>query len=393
MSDAEERIISEGPGWQMVRRAADLSTFVRCADIATAQRVRDVLLRNLLPEGEVSDDATDRAEPLGWSCGGWKHTLTDEGHLLRWSAVLIADDKREIRDFGLVPGGVWAAVRALVSALAAERASHEATLGQLTAAQRKYIQAHENMLTTLDVSSRLVDAAERRLKTANELLSRALPILRMGTNGALHTHGVEVNRVTDDIAAHLRGEVPTRETRQPASRIEGKHAFRTDVPYIVHHPGEGAFVVSRELIVKLDGVREAYKYSYERYPKGGKVEFFALHITRKNGQRSYEFESRVERDWVYQRIVELIEQRPATEPVVEQAARDDEDDGLYHWLNDSGWGAHCGIGRPYNGASSTSSRPGIPPPEVDCPGCLVQAHGDVSSTGRTDTENNRHGTT
>jgi hypothetical protein len=97
------------------------------------------------------------------------------------------------------------------------------------------------------------------------------------------------------------------------SEIIGKHATRDDVPYIVRHPSEGAFVVSRNLIIKLDGLREISKYGWPiliqgRQPSG----HFYLRIVRKGGSTTHYFEGddgRVERDWIYRLVVGLIEQR------------------------------------------------------------------------------------
>lgn len=47
-----ERVIAEGPGWQMVRRASDLSIFVRCDSLEVAEAVKRVLLRGLMPSPE-----------------------------------------------------------------------------------------------------------------------------------------------------------------------------------------------------------------------------------------------------------------------------------------------------------------------------------------------------
>ena len=92
-----------------------------------------------------------------------------------------------------------------------------------------------------------------------------------------------------------------------AFEIGGKHAFRKDVPYIVHHPGEGSFIVGPDLILKLDGIREVSKWS-SWVPRGHEDEArHYLRIVRKGGERNYECANRVARDWTYQLIVQLIE--------------------------------------------------------------------------------------
>lgn len=88
-------------------------------------------------------------------------------------------------------------------------------------------------------------------------------------------------------------------------RIVGKHAFRKDVPYIVHHPGEGSFVVGPDLIIKLDGIREVGKFTAWA-PVGGRADSYLM-VTRKSGRTTHKFTESKVRDWTYQLIVHLIE--------------------------------------------------------------------------------------
>lgn len=94
-----------------------------------------------------------------------------------------------------------------------------------------------------------------------------------------------------------------------APRIIGKHALRTDVPYIVEHPGEGRFIVGPDLILKLDGIREVTKWSSWVPPGCIDEQRHYLRIVRKNCERSHECADRLARDWTYQLIVQLIEGR------------------------------------------------------------------------------------
>jgi hypothetical protein len=58
---------------------------------------------------------------LGWTAGDWAYSLEPEGHLWRWNARWVnpdpeAEEGNKIRDvdFGLVPGGAFAALTELV---------------------------------------------------------------------------------------------------------------------------------------------------------------------------------------------------------------------------------------------------------------------------------------
>lgn len=98
--------------------------------------------------------------------------------------------------------------------------------------------------------------------------------------------------------------------------------LRPNDPYIVDRPGEGRFVISPTLVVKLDGIREVNKWSHKQYggPAGVDGSHHFLLIVRKTGMRSYHFENRTERDYIFDKIRELIE-GPAVPPAGQEPAK------------------------------------------------------------------------
>lgn len=60
-----DRVVAEGPGWKMVRRASDLSTFVRCDSLEVAEAVKRVLFKGLTRS--TAGEGTPAPAPVGAS--------------------------------------------------------------------------------------------------------------------------------------------------------------------------------------------------------------------------------------------------------------------------------------------------------------------------------------
>lgn len=80
MCGNDERVIGSGPGWELVRRASDLSTFVLCDSPEIGQMVKRALLKHLTSEADkpATEAQVDPWALLAELFDAYEHRFSDE---------------------------------------------------------------------------------------------------------------------------------------------------------------------------------------------------------------------------------------------------------------------------------------------------------------------------